>query len=247
LAPVDAGLPHESHSPFLGEFEGGFAFRLVKDVMPDFPTVEEFKTALMTRPLNGLVKDYIFEGIPYAFRETPTAVELLRNYLSRALGIQDENTIIIGSAKTGFSLSPETMFRQFSDESDIDVLVVDERIFDEIWQIVLKWHYPRRLRGLEGLDIHWGRRRRRELYWGWFVPYQIRYEGLSFPETLKPLRDISTAWFNAFRGLSQLPEFSRWDIHGRLYRTWDHATLYHLDGLRQIKEILQAQGKDKKV
>jgi len=215
--------------------------------MPDFPTVEEFKTALITRPLNGVVKDYIFEGVPYAFRDTPALMKTLRSYLSGALGIKDENTIIIGSAKTGFSLSPDAMFRQFSDNSDIDVLVVDERIFDEIWQIVLKWHYPRRLRGLEGLDIPWGRVRRRELYWGWFVPHQIRYKGLSFPEALKPLRDISTAWFNAFRGLSQLPEFSRRDIHGRLYRTWDHATLYHLDGLRQIKEILEAREENEKV
>lgn len=206
--------------------------------MADFPSVEEFRGALLTKPLDEVVREYIFEGLPYVFKEKPGLMEVLRNNLCKDLGISAESTIIIGSAKIGFSLSPDSVFRQFSDESDIDVLVVDENIFDDIWKIVLQWHYPRRIRGLGGMDGSWGRRRRRDLYWGWFVPDKIKYEGLSFPEVLKPLRDISTAWFNAFRGLSRIPDFSRRNITGRVYRTWDHAFLYHVDGLRQIKESL---------
>jgi hypothetical protein len=206
--------------------------------MADFPSVEEFRGALLTKPLDEVVREYIFEGLPYVFREKPGLMEVLRIHLCKDLGISAESTIIIGSAKIGFSLSPDSVFRQFSDESDIDVLVVDEKIFDDIWRIVLKWHYPRRIHGLGGMDGSWGRRRRRDLYWGWFVPDKIKYEGLSFPEVLKPLRDISTAWFNAFRSLSRIPDFSRRNITGRVYRTWDHAFLYHADGLRQIKESL---------
>jgi Protein of unknown function DUF262 len=212
--------------------------------MADFPSVDEFKRALLIKSLDQVVKDYVFEGLPYVFRDTPQLMKTLRSHLCNSLSISAERTIIIGSAKTGFSLSPDTVFRQFSDESDIDILVVDEKIFDDIWKIVLSWHYPRRIGGLGGLDASWGGRRRRDLYWGWFVPDKIRYEGLSFPEVLKPLRDISTAWFNAFRSLSRFPEFSRRNITGRLYRTWDHALLYHADGLRQIKEGLVETKKD---
>jgi hypothetical protein len=212
--------------------------------LADFPSVDEFRSELLTKPLDEVIREYIFEGLPYVFRETPPLMETLRDHLCNDLGVSDESTIVIGSAKIGFSLSPDNVFRQFSDESDIDVLVVDERIFDDIWKIILKWHYPRRIRGLGGADESWGRRRRRDLYWGWFVPDKIKYEGLSFPEVLKPLRDISTAWFNAFRSLSRVPEFSRRNITGRLYRTWDHALLYHADGLRQIKENLTQTKKD---
>jgi len=212
--------------------------------MADFPSVDEFRRALLTTPLNEVVGKYIFEGVPYVFRETPELMEALRNHLCNDLGISAESTIVIGSAKIGFSLSPDAFFRQFSEESDIDVLVVEERIFDDIWKTVLKWHYPRRIRGLGGMDGAWGRRRRKDLYWGWFVPDKIKYEGLSFPEVLKPLRDISTAWFNAFKSLSHFPEFSRRNITGRLYRTWDHALLYQIDGLRQIKESLVQTEKD---
>ncbi len=212
--------------------------------MPEYPTADEFKRILLSEPLDNIAEQYIFRGLPYAFREAPASMEILREHLRDSLDVLGDSTIVIGSARTGFSLSPDSAFRQFSDESDIDVLIVDQRIFDEIWSILLKWHYPRRLRGLQGVDNTWGTRRRRELYWGWFLPDKIRYEGLSFPDVLKPLRDISTTWFNAFKSLSRLSQFSRRDVSGRLYRTWDHARLYQVDGLRQIKEVLSQTKKD---
>ncbi len=209
--------------------------------MSSFPSVEEFKEILRTGSLDNIVKEYVFDGIPYMFRNRPAGLDALRRYLSGSLRIRNQDAIIIGSAKIGFSLSPDTMFRQFSNESDIDVLVVDERLFDTIWQTILKWHYPRRITGLAGMDIPWNRRRRWDLYWGWLVPDQIRYEGISFPEVLKPIRNISTAWFNTFRGISRLPDFFGRDVHGRLYRSWENAALYHIDGLRQLREILRSK------
>jgi hypothetical protein len=209
--------------------------------MSEFPSVEEFKQILRRGSLDKIVKEYVFDGIPYVFQNRPEGLKTLRRYLSDSLRIKNENAIIIGSAKIGFSLSPDTMFRQFSNESDIDVLVVDERLFDAIWETILKWHYPRRITGLAGMDIQWNRRRRWDLYWGWLVPDRIRYEGLSFPEVLKPVRNISTAWFNTFKGISRLADFSGRDVHGRLYRSWANATLYHIDGLRQLRDILAKQ------
>ena len=66
------------------------------------------------------------------------------------------------------------------------------------------------------MDVSWNQRRRNDLYWGRLVPHEIRYEGLSFPQVLRPIRNISTAWFNAFKGISMLPDFSGRDVHGRL-------------------------------
>jgi hypothetical protein len=86
------------------------------------------------------------------------------------------------------------------------------------------------------------RYRRKDLYWGWLVPDKIAFDGLSFPTILKPIRDISTAWFDAFQGLSQLDEFLGRTVSGRLYRTWDHALLYHVEGLRHLNQIVKAEG-----
>ena len=204
-----------------------------------YPTVAEFKNILLTETTQNIAKEYIFKGSPYVFRNKPKDLDALKNHLVSKLPIMKPNITIVGSAKLGFSLNPDTFFRQFSDESDVDVIVVDEALFDKVWMAVLDWHYPRRLTTLGKLDGEWARTRRKELYWGWFVPDQISYEGLSFPHALKPLRDISTDWFNAFKSLSQYQEFSRRQISGRLYRTWDHAFRYHSEGLRLIKVAIQ--------
>jgi len=207
------------------------------------PTVVEFKTALLTRPLNEIVDNYIFSGEPFAFRNQPTALATLRGHLSSTLPLNENNVVIVGSAQVGFSLSPDTFFRPFSNSSDIDVLVVDEQLFDTIWKTMLRWHYPRRW-WLDGSDWKWAKLRQKELYWGWFTPDKLRFDGLTLPEILKPVRDLSTGWFNAFRSLSRYREFSRRDVSGRLYRTWEHAHLYHESGLYEIREMIM-KGKTK--
>lgn len=202
--------------------------------------MDEFNSFLHNQDLDSVVRQHVLEGVPYVFRDRPEAYEALRRDLSQTLSTTPTNITVVGSAKVGFSLHPEKDFRPFSPSSDIDVAVVNESLFDALWYTVLRWHYPRRLPPyLPESEQKWSERRMREVYWGWFVPDQIRYKGLAFPSTLVPLRDMTTRWFNAFRALSnqsQYPEFSDRDVRGRLYRTWDHVHLYHREGLRLLRD-----------
>ncbi len=202
------------------------------------PTVDEFRKVLVSSPLHEVVKGYVFGGTPYVFRDRPETFGILRKHLREHLKVADENVTIVGSARIGFSLSPDTFPRQFSHRSDIDVLVVSETLFDDVWKTMLQWNYPHRYR-LMGSDWNWSKQRRDDLYWGWFRPDRIRYDGLTLPGVLKPLRDISTVWFNTFRSLAQFSEFAAREVSGRLYRSWDHAYLYHADGLGQIRQIVK--------
>ena len=204
-----------------------------------YPSVDDFKSLLLSKPLNVVVQDYIFQDAPYVFRDRPQALKILKQHLYTALKLSEENIVVVGSAQIGFSLNPDNFPRQFSDESDIDILTVDEVLFDKIWMTLLEWQYPLRLSKLGKVLGEWARFRRKEIYYGWLVPSEIKYEGLSLPDMLKPLRDISTSWFNAFQSLSLHPEFASRDVSGRLYRTWEHALRYHVEGLRQIRESIR--------
>lgn len=201
---------------------------------------EDFKSIILTTPLDSVVHQYIFQGIPYVFRDKPAALDLLIKHLSSAIKLDEENIRVVGSAKMGFSLNPDNFPRGFSDASDIDVIVINEQLFDRIWMTLLEWHYPRRLMQLGRVEGEWAQLRRKEIYFGWLVPDEIHYEGLSFPNVLKPLRDISALWFNSFRSLSLYPEFAARTISGRLYRSWEHALRYHTEGLRQIRTKITA-------
>ena len=199
-------------------------------------TADQFKESLLKSPLGDVAEQHIFTGTPYVFRDEPASNNLLVGHLCNAIGVLEQDVIIVGSAKVGFSLNPENFPRKFSDTSDIDVVVVSEELFDTVWMTLLRWHYPRRGVDLGGVEGGWARARRREIYWGWLVPNEIRYEGLSFPDALRPLRDISAKWFNTFQSLSLYPDFAARQVSGRLYRTWDHARRYHTDGLRRIRD-----------
>jgi hypothetical protein len=182
-------------------------------------SIDEFKRIVLSTPLSTVVEDHIFQGMPYAFREKPEALNLLTEHLSATMEVSEQSLVVVGSAKIGFSLNPDTFPRRFSDASDIDVVVISDNLFDRVWMTLLEWHYPRRLLNLGRDENDWVRLRRKDIYWGWLAPTQIRYEGLSFPGILKPLRDLSAQWFNAFQGLSLHPEFAARSVSGRLYRT----------------------------
>jgi hypothetical protein len=156
-------------------------------------------------------------------------------HLSQQLNISSERITIVGSGKVGFSLDPEKFGRPFNRRSDIDFLVVDSAMFDQIWLNLIRWQYPRR-QALPHSDREFAANRRRNVYWGWFEPDEIQIDDLSVPELLRPLRDVKVKWFNAFQSLSRYEELASRRYDGRLYRTWEHALAYQMDGLRQIKE-----------
>jgi len=206
--------------------------------------LDQFTKDLRSLSAEDVVKSYLFKGEPFVFRDQPESLNILRRHLSQHLKVAENSIVIVGSAQTGFSLAPDSFPRAFHSGSDIDVVVVDATLFDRLWQDILRWHYPRRSMRLPDSDWQWRIERGNDIYWGWFAPDRIRYEGISFPTMLKPLRDTSTLWFNAFRSLGLLPEFASRDVSGRLYRTWDHATLYHAEGLRHIARRLASKGKN---
>ncbi|MFZ0770108.1 MAG: hypothetical protein WCA49_01505 [Candidatus Sulfotelmatobacter sp.] len=202
---------------------------------------EEFRSLLLSTNVEDVVQQQLFDGPVYAFRQRPGDLDVLKLHLVSHLPLTADGIVVVGSAKTGFSLSPESFPRPFSIKSDIDVVVVDEALFDTYWAICLEYYYPRRIERLPRPDYEWLQRRKGDVFWGRFEPHYMRYEGLSFPEVLRPLRDLSTAWFNAFRSLSTYGQFRGRDIKGRLYRSWNLALAYHADGLRQIKQSLRKE------
>src|SRR5882672_6522179 len=116
---------------------------------------DDFKALLLTQPLDGIVTEHIFGAKPHIATKQPSALPTLRRHLCPRLNLKEENVIIVGSAQTGFSLDPDKFPARFTARSDIDVLIVDNEIFDKFWMTMLDWHYPRRLARLPGADWTW--------------------------------------------------------------------------------------------
>lgn len=210
------------------------------DQGPTYLTVPEFEELLVSESLPTLVERHLLSGLPYVFRDKPENLDLLRNHLSERLECSPADIHVVGSSRTGFALNPDRYPREFGPESDIDIVIISAEIFDRYWHTFLNWNYPRRYE-LPYAERRWAWRRQDDLWWGWFRPTAIRFKGLRFPDVLKPARDLSTAWFDAFQSLSTLREFASYEFRSRLYRTRELATLYHANGLRKLRTAVKAR------
>ncbi len=173
---------------------------------------------------------------PFVFDQKPDAWGAFCGEVGQDLGVVPADIRIVGSARFGFSLRPGNNLKAYSETSDIDVAIVNSDLFDTLWHGLLKAVYPRppmphRLGG-------WLRERQKEVYTGWLTPLEIRLDRRIYGERARELFDLNTRWFNAFKKASHHPTRRYEDINGRLYRTWQHADLYHLHSIRSLRKAL---------
>jgi hypothetical protein len=176
------------------------------------------------------------DDLPFVFEAKPDNWNIFRDELAAALGVVRADIRIVGSGRLGFSMKPGAQLKGFSDKSDIDVVIVNPAMFDQLWFSMLDAAYPRspmteRLGG-------WLEKRRNEVYTGWLSPLKISLDVGIFGPQAKPVLDFSTKWFNALKRASRHPSRRHEDITVRLYRTWRHAQLYHLDSLAGLRKSL---------
>jgi hypothetical protein len=78
------------------------------------------------------IRHFTICNLPYIFKEKPLLFERIKEYLSRELSVDSSEVILIGSAKTGFSVSENNYGRPFSPESDFDFSVINESLFEKL-------------------------------------------------------------------------------------------------------------------
>src|SRR5216684_189985 len=200
-------------------------------------TADELRQLIFTSSTEDLVDEHVLAGEPHVFRGKPTDYQLLLDDLSSSLGIKSDAITIVGSAKTGFSMDPEAFGTPFHDESDVDVVVVDTSRFDRLWYALVAWEY--RLGVQEGARRAWFKKRHEDIYWGWFFDGHLDIRGLGSAAGLRTIRDISNEWFDSFQSVGlRHATLARRHFRGRLYRTWDHARMYHVQGLLKYRDNL---------
>lgn len=199
-------------------------------------TRDEFLRLLQKKSDAELLGECLYdESPPYVVGGTRDW-DAFRDAIVAAVGAKREDIRIIGSGRFGFSMRPRNNLRRFSDRSDIDVLVVNEGLFDFFWLSLLTAAYPRN--ALFQKAGGWGLLARRELYAGWLTPVQVHIDGKILGARARPVLDFKAKWFNGLKQAGRYPSRRHHDVQGRLYRTWRHAELYHLHSLSELRRSL---------
>lgn len=207
-------------------------------------SAEDFASRLRNQP-DAQIEDFaeaeMVQGLPFIFANQADWSRF-QAHIAEALGLDAAEVFIVGSALKGFSLAPDRFATPFAETSDIDIAIVDGRLFDAAWNHMLAWDYLTVRKDRPAVESQWLRDRRRETWRGRYDPtewHRAQSLDLSFPVALRPLRDIGSDWFAKFQSLSryQHSEVPRHTVEARLYRTRAHFRQYHAAGLREIKTL----------
>jgi hypothetical protein len=78
----------------------------------------------------AFLRHFIINNVPFAFRSSPILYEQIVQYLADKLEISFTDVRLIGSAKTGFSMSPPPEYGvTFGAHSDLDFSIIHEDLF----------------------------------------------------------------------------------------------------------------------
>jgi hypothetical protein len=134
----------------------------------------------------------------------------LRSAVAAKYGLHPNDVLVVGSGKLGFSIAPKKRYRHFLDSSDLDVVIISERLFDIVWQDVHRYFD-------QGGYWEHADDFRTYLFRGWIRPDKLPPDH-KFP--------FGKAWWEFFNALSASRDFSISRIRGAIYRNWYFLEAY---------------------
>ena len=164
--------------------------------------LDQYKKDLNALPAIQIVRKHIIYGESCILSQHKYFD--LRSEIAEHFQLHPNEVLVVGSAKLGFSIAPDKLYRPFCDESDIDVVLVSSKLFDEIWEAV--FHYSH-----EG--GYWRKQKEftKYLFQGWIRPDKL------------PRSDMFEAgnkWWDVFQRVNRSGMYGDYKIAGALYKSW---------------------------
>ncbi len=120
------------------------------------------------------------------------------------------DVLMVGSAKLGFSIKPTRRWGVFSDESDIDIAIVNKGLFESFW-----------------LDLY--EYSRSGAFWPEFLNFQnFFFRGWIRPDKFPPSRMFkrSLDWWEFFNETARSRKYNDYPIRAGLYYNWNFLESY---------------------
>jgi len=171
---------------------------------------------------------WMFERVPHIFENDLDVYIAWKHQLGTLLAVDPRAIIVVGSAAVGSSLNPAKNLRPLQKDSDVDIAIVSAHHFEVVWNWLRnlgaeRYRFPRDVQSW--IDEH----RKRLLYWG-----------IIATDRLLPLTPLAPRWVNALSAMSKKPPTVRREINVRLYMDFNALRAYHVSGIRELQQKLNA-------
>lgn len=183
----------------------------------------------------GLVADkYLIQGIPFVFRDREPDFYDFKKHIAEHFSVGTHEIFIVGSGKMGFSYISQR--DSFTAESDIDIAIISNRLFDEYSTIIREYVYDKKAH----LITHSKEEERdyrfvlQNMALGWIRPD-------IFPDIFTRILP-DPQWDEFFRSISSgRSEVGDYEVKGGVFRSYDDLHRYHAWGLSSILKKLEVK------
>lgn len=201
------------------------------------PDQKNLKTDLLTLDpkefyMKHIIKShnwYFSEYLKIPAEDLVDKMDFFKETVSSSLCINFHSLQIVGSAKTGYSLSPKKVLRPFHDEipgippSDIDIAIVSQKLFENYWEEI------RHIKGIQ------------------YRPYYLYltrsiFRGYINDKDLVEIHEVARKWNELIDPINVTLQDKLGFIHPityRVYRSWEDLEDYQLGGILKAKRALE--------
>ncbi|MEJ9221161.1 hypothetical protein P4H46_23575 [Paenibacillus glucanolyticus] len=196
-------------------------------------SLEDIKSDLDTLNARHFYMKYIVKSYNWYFSEILgvsdtnllQTIDEFKDIVSSNIGVSFNNVMMVGSGKTGYSLSPRKNFKSFEkngdskNKSDIDIAVISSDLFKYFWDLYRKSYSVK----YESVYTYISR----EIYRGYINERNLRGIDVCRRE-----------WFNLSNKSNKLLRsnlYLKHDITYRIYRSWEDFEEYNLISIESMK------------
>ncbi|COF21717.1 hypothetical protein [Bacillus cereus] len=187
--------------------------------------IETFQKNLDDHSISSqeFVKRYITHGTPYVFDGDQEMYFEVKKVISSHFEIEPEDVMMVGSGKLGFSLNTDQLWKPIDDESDLDMVIISDKVFDKYWRELYEFNVKLTSRTAN-------EEKRYKKFLDYFLKGWLRPD--YFPQGFMRTQE----WFDFFlKTISYKKEYGRRKITGAVYKDRFFYEKYHMNNIENIR------------
>ena len=188
--------------------------------------IDEFKVDLKNESLSemDIVRKNITYGTPYIYQENEELYYSLKKSISEQFDVNPLEIVMVGSSKLGFSISPkdDKLWKPYNDDSDIDIVIISEILFNQLWKNLLSYNINLMSR-TENEDKNYKK----------FNEYF--FKGWIRPDLLPCNYNIRKKWWEYIDSISYKDISIGRKVRIANYKDFHYFESYHIQNIRNLK------------
>lgn len=188
--------------------------------------IAEFRADLLVHSTRRITRKHLTFGSCAVLTEQQHYE--LKEEVSDHFQLHPNEVYVVGSAKLGFSIAPAKRFRPFCDESDIDLAIISDTLFDRVWQELFDYENTQSSWPTKGAFVQY-------FFRGWIRPDKFP-RATSFP--------FSNEWTEFFRELTNSRRYGDIKISAGIYRNWKFFEDYQAICIEKCREQERLRNED---